>query len=469
MRKTESREEQTSDSWNASNENERKGEESFIQMGFFRHCRSFHSCFEALQFPPRTLRIQEAASWELKETLFSARRAWGHASAGAVGLSCSLLCLEMMSTASSSFFQQNVDLPCDTSATKKKPFIRPLKDVIKKLKKDSGESLLQPPANGLLIPELVPVAHETFKARVVLVKGVQTLLKTFPVKACRYCPEVHVGPSGHLIASCQGRDNGLRHGRHDWMDGGIQDVLPSMEVFHLSDRLGKVITHEDRFGIDRLPAVVELCIQAGVDVPGYPTKRRSKPVVRIGKKPMDFDDLDSELSPGMWKPRVEMPKKYTDVAFDSVRPHASDICSLDGEEFASVAARTLQAWNTTRKGARRLMAKYSVHVCGYCPELHVGPKGTKTKDCLAFKHQMRAGHHGWQDASFDDLIPPKYVWHLRDPCGPPLATELRVFYGVTPAVVELCVQAGAAVPERYRPMMRLDVVIPDLDEVHKVA
>lgn len=90
----------------------------------------------------------------------------------------------MMSTASSSFFQQNVDLPCDTSATKKKPFIRPLKDVIKKLKKDSGESLLQPPANGLLIPELVPVAHETFKARVVLVKGVQTLLKTFPVKAC---------------------------------------------------------------------------------------------------------------------------------------------------------------------------------------------------------------------------------------------------------------------------------------------
>lgn len=66
MRKTESREEQTSDSWNASNENERKGEESFIQMGFFRHCRSFHSCFEALQFPPRTLRIQEAASWELK-------------------------------------------------------------------------------------------------------------------------------------------------------------------------------------------------------------------------------------------------------------------------------------------------------------------------------------------------------------------------------------------------------------------
>jgi hypothetical protein len=35
--------------------------------------------------------------------------------------------------------------------------------------------------------------------------------------------------------------------------------------------------------------------------------------------------------------------------------------------------------------------------------------------------------------------------------------------------VELCLQAGAKVPEQYKPCMRLDVVIPDLDEHDMVA
>lgn len=143
--------------------------------------------------------------------------------------------------------------------------------------------------------------------------------------------------------------------------------------------------------------------------------------------------------------------------------------SASRQELVNLAKNTLQAWNELRSGARKLMAKYPVQVCGYCPQVHVGPKGNKTKDCMAFKHQMRAGHHGWQEASIDDLIPPKYVWHLCDRNGPPLATELRVFYGVVPAIVELCTQAGAVVPKRYKPLMRLDVVIPDLNELDKVA
>jgi hypothetical protein len=60
----------------------------------------------------------------------------------------------------------------------------------------------------------------------------------------------------------------------------------------------------------------------------------------------------------------------------------------------------------------------------------------------------------------DNLIPPRYVWHVPDVDGPPLRRELRNFYGQAPAVVEICVQAGAAVPDQYKSTMRLDIGIP---------
>ena len=139
-----------------------------------------------------------------------------------------------------------------------------------------------------------------------------------------------------------------------------------------------------------------------------------------------------------------------------------------------LASRTLQSWLDMRSGAARLMKKYSVHTCGYCPEVQVGPKGHKVRMCRATKHQQRDGQHAWQEATVDDLVPPGFVWHVvADPDGgddpPPLANELKRYYGKAPAVVELCVQAGAPVPAAYRSMMRLDVVPPARDEYDLVA
>ena len=139
-----------------------------------------------------------------------------------------------------------------------------------------------------------------------------------------------------------------------------------------------------------------------------------------------------------------------------------------------LASRTLQSWLDMRSGVARLMKKYSVHTCGYCPEVQVGPKGHKVRMCRATKHQQRDGQHAWQEATVDDLVPPGYVWHVvADPDGgddpPPLANELKRYYGKAPAVVELCVQAGAPVPAAYRSMMRLDVVPPARDEYDLVA
>ena len=201
-----------------------------------------------------------------------------------------------------------------------------------------------------------------------------------------------------------------------------------------------------------------------MDVSGYPTKRRINPVIMIDKKIIDIDDWENTNNISS--------QKMSMVEFDlrsSSSRYGTEISTLNDEALRALAVQTMQAWFAVRRGAEKLMSKYYVQVCGYCPQLHVGPKGTKTCDCFAYKHQMRSGHHHWQEASIDDLMPPIYVWHLRDRRGPPLLTELRVFYGAAPAIVELCIQAGAPIPEQYKAMMRLDVVIPEADEIEKVV
>jgi hypothetical protein len=41
-----------------------------------------------------------------------------------------------------------------------------------------------------------------------------------------------------------------------------------------------------------------------------------------------------------------------------------------------------------------------------------------------------------------------------------LQKELKNFYGQAPAIVEICIQGGAEVPDKYKATMRLDVGIP---------
>ncbi|VFR02947.1 unnamed protein product [Cuscuta campestris] len=226
--------------------------------------------------------------------------------------------------------------------------------------------------------------------------------------------------------------------------------MVQLESYHLYDRLGKRISHEERFSIPMIPSVVELCIQAGVDLPEYPTKRRRKPIIRTGRS--EFIDADESDLPG---PTQEPPRPpiLAEVPDAEVSPPSGK------EEAVLLAEETLRAWETMRGGAKRLMKVYPVRVCGYCPEVHVGPSGHKAQVCGAHKHHQRNGQHGWQTAVLDDLIPPRYVWHVPD-ANKELQRELRNFYGQAPAVVEICIQAGAAVPEQYKPTMRLDVGIP---------
>lgn len=270
----------------------------------------------------------------------------------------------------------------------------------------------------------------------------------------RFCSEVHIGHHGHEIRSCEGKESGSRNSFHVWTRGGIRDIVGFPYCYHLFDRVGKPrIGHKERFGIPRLPAITELCVQAGLDLDDYPTKRRTKPVYSIEGRIVDFEPETEE--------NVTVERNYNQAHLH--QKHEEEMTR------AELSQRTLQAWFEMRLGAKKIMKKYSVWTCGYCPEVQVGPKGHKVRMCKAVKHQFRDGQHAWQEATIEDLFRPNYVWHVRSPEGPPLSNELKRYYGKAPAIVELCVQAGACVPEQYRSMMRLDVIPPELDEHDLVA
>ncbi|CAF2137244.1 BnaA02g08000D [Brassica napus] len=352
---------------------------------------------------------------------------------------------------------QNADAPKQYSKREKKPFPVPIVDLRRaarervKNNKDKPKRPLPPPKNGMVVKSLVPLAYKVYNARIRLINNLHRLMKVVRVNACGWCNEIHVGPYGHPFKSCKGPNASQRKGHHEWTNSVLEDVIVPLEAYHLYDRLGKRIRHDERFTIPRVPAVVELCIQGGVEIPEFPAKRRRKPIIRIGKS--EFVDADETELPDP-EPHIPPEPLLTELPPSEITPPSSE------EETVSLAEETLQAWEEMRAGAKKLMRMYRVRVCGYCPEVHVGPTGHKAQNCGAFKHQQRNGQHGWQSAVLDDLIPPRYVWHVPDVNGPPMQRELRSFYGQAPAVVEICAQAGAEVPEQYRATMRLEVGIP---------
>ena len=64
---------------------------------------------------------------------------------------------------------------------------------------------------------------------------------------------------------------------HSWKRGDVEHVLTLVESFHLYDRLGRAVSHNERLQVDRIPATLELCVQAGINFSEYPTRRRVFP------------------------------------------------------------------------------------------------------------------------------------------------------------------------------------------------
>lgn len=251
------------------------------------------------------------------------------------------------------------------------------------------------------------------------------------------------------------------------------------KCFHLHDRVGKPrVGHDERHVVPRIPAILELCIQAGVDLHKYPTKRRTHPVYSIEGRIVDFESMTTtdaiEMNAGIVDPLTHASigmktKELVDTNLENVGDCLDEMRDEVENSLRDLSIRTLGSWFEMIGGAKKIMEQYSVKTCGYCLEVQVGPKGHKVRMCKAAKHQSRNGLHAWQEATIDDLVGPNYVWHVQDINEPALDNNLKRYYGKAPAAVELCVQAGAPVPDQYRSMMRMDVIPPYRDEVDLVA
>ncbi|KAF8048918.1 hypothetical protein N665_2354s0004 [Sinapis alba] len=347
--------------------------------------------------------------------------------------------------------------------SERKPYPTPMKELIRRAKEEKQlrkshpcRVLEDPPDNGLLVPELVHVAHRVHRCRASLLSGLSRIVHHHvSVHRCRFCCEVHIGKEGHGIRTCTGPGSGSRSATHVWKRGRASDVVLFPKCFHLYDRAIKPrVLHDERFTVPKISAVLELCIQAGVDLEKFPSKRRSKPVYSIEGRIVDFEEVNNKNS----ETAVTTPLQDNDLCI-----------SGEKKSLKELSSETMDSWFEMVTGVKELMERYKVWTCGYCPEIQVGPKGHKVKMCKATKHQMRDGMHAWQEATIDDVVGPNYVWHVRDPDASALDNSLQRFYGKAPAVVELCVQGGAPVPEQYKSMMRLDVVYPQRDEVDLVA
>lgn len=231
---------------------------------------------------------------------------------------------------------------------------------------------------------------------------------------CRCCPEIYIGEKGHLIQTCYGYKRRGKNRVHEWIAGGLNDVIVPVETFHLDNMFQDVIKHDQRFDFDRVPAVVELCRQAGAVL---------------------SDDNMSDSDSGVG--------------------HIDGVESLSPRDLMFIARGTLDAWETLRSGVERLLLVYPSKVCDHCSEVHIGPSGHKARLCGVFKFESWRGKHFWKKAGVDDLVPPKIVWRQRPQDPPVLVNEGRNFYGHAQAVVDLCTKAGIVAPPKYACMMKL--------------
>lgn len=79
------------------------------------------------------------------------------------------------------------------SKSERKPYPTPMKILVQRAKKERKarkeqpcKMLEEPPENGLLVPELVGVAHQVYRARELTLLGLSKLVNVIPVHRCRY-------------------------------------------------------------------------------------------------------------------------------------------------------------------------------------------------------------------------------------------------------------------------------------------
>ncbi|KAL0340302.1 UNVERIFIED_CONTAM: APO protein 2, chloroplastic [Sesamum radiatum] len=135
------------------------------------------------------------------------------------------------------------------SKKEKKPFPIPIVELWRAARKRLKNRKNQP--RGIPPPKRVPLTPDFVYGQLFLTNVLAGVVAKFMWVLLATLPN---SVEGHKLQSVKGLMNGLKQ-------------LLRTCAYHLYDRLGKRISHEERFSVPRIPAVVELCIQAGVDLP----------------------------------------------------------------------------------------------------------------------------------------------------------------------------------------------------------
>lgn len=124
----------------------------------------------------------------------------------------------------------------------------------------------------------------------------------------------------------------------------MEHVLPLVDSFHLYDRMGRAVSHKEQLQVDRIPAIVELCIQAGVDIPEYPTRRRVVPVYSVAGKIIDFERrFPKGDSPGKRINTYGFWEKMSNEDIKSIDLHSDNI---QGVLFTTLVLPFIQKYNS---------------------------------------------------------------------------------------------------------------------------
>lgn len=142
----------------------------------------------------------------------------------------------------------------------------------------------------------------------------------------RVCGDVHIGDPPHKIRTCNVAGSSPNK-EHSWEIGGMQHAFPTVESFHLYDRIGRAVSHNEQLEVDRITALVELCIQAGVDIPEYPTRRRTCPAYNVAGRTIDFErrfpkyfTMQKDINTsGFWTERKKTSKDMISISSDDLK------------------------------------------------------------------------------------------------------------------------------------------------------
>ncbi|GJS64464.1 APO protein 4, mitochondrial [Tanacetum coccineum] len=101
------------------------------------------------------------------------------------------------------------------------------------------------------VKAMIPVAYDVLRSRALLIQGKGIL---------------GAGIRVHEIKTCHGSRRHAKNKLHEWVKWGINDILIPVETFHLKNMFQDLIKHDQQFDYNRIPAIVELSLQAGADI-----------------------------------------------------------------------------------------------------------------------------------------------------------------------------------------------------------